>query len=72
MKIELIVGRQKQREVFEVAADMDPDAIAEILLKFSRPYLMSSTVEAVWNAERKTGIVIVGGFRTVGNARAIE
>ena len=72
MKIELIVGRRKDREVFEVAEDLDPDAIAEILLKFSRPYLMSSTVEAVWNSERKTGIVIVGGYRTVGNARVIE
>jgi hypothetical protein len=72
MKIELVVGRNKDREIFEVADDLDPDAIAEILLKFSRPYLMSTTIDAVWNAERKTGIVLVGGFRTVGNARVLE
>ena len=72
MKIELIVGRRKDREVFDVEENTDPDKIAEILLRLSRPYLMSTTIDTAWNPKEKTGIVYVGGYRTVGTARVIE
>ena len=72
MKIELIVGRRKDREVFDVEENTDPDKIAEILLRLSRPYLMSTTIDTAWNTKEKTGIVYVGGYRTVGTARVIE
>lgn len=71
MKIELIVGRGKNVEIFDVKNNEDPDKIATALVRFSRPYLMSTQIEGVWNSKKKTGIVIVGGFRTVGNARVI-
>jgi len=72
MKIELIVGRGRSREVFEVAENEDPNKIATALVRFSRPYLMSTTIDATWDPERKVGIVYVGGYRTVGNARVLE
>ena len=72
MKIELIVGRGKDREVFDVEENTDPDKIAEILLRLSRPYLMSTTIDTVWDPNKKIGSVTVGGFRTVGTARVIE
>ena len=72
MKIELIVGRRKDREIFDVEENTDPNKIAEILLRLSRPYLMSTTIDATWNPNEKNGFVTVGDFRTVGTARVIE
>jgi len=72
MKIELIVGRKYEREIFEVKADEDPNQIAIILLRLSRPYLMSNDIDATWDSNTKTGTVIVGGFRKVGHAKVIE
>jgi hypothetical protein len=72
MKIELIVGRNKNREIFEVSENEDPGKIATALVRLSRPYLMSAQIEATWSPERKIGLVIIGGFRTVGNAKVIS
>jgi hypothetical protein len=66
------LGRGKVTVKAYVQESADPDSIANAILEVSRPHLMSSEVDAIWNEKTKKGQVIVGGFRQVGEAKEIK
>lgn len=63
------VGRKKESENTELPDDLTLDQVAEVLVKFARPYLMSTNVDATWDGKEGT---IYAGFHVVGHAKRLE